>query len=118
MYLREVERPHGLPVGNRQRSRLGLPYCTDVGYDSYRLLVELDGRDGHEGAGRFRDMRRDNRFAAGGFSTLRFGFFDVVDHPCAVAGQVWAVLAERGHSKSFSHCSRCSNAPLSDLVRG
>jgi very-short-patch-repair endonuclease len=118
MYLREVERPHGLPVGKRQRSRLGLPYCTDVGYDEYRLLVELDGRDGHEGIGRFRDMRRDNRFVTGGFTTFRFGFFDVLDHPCAVAGQVWAVLAERGRSETFRHCSRCLNAPLSELVRG
>ena len=72
MYLRDVERPHRLPVGRRQRTRLGLPYCSDVGYDEYLLLVELDGRDGHEGVGRFRDMRRDNRFAASGFTTLRF----------------------------------------------
>jgi very-short-patch-repair endonuclease len=117
-YLREVERPHGLPVGNRQRSRLGLPYCTDVGYDEYRLLVELDGRDGHEGVGRFRDMRRDNRFAAGGLTTFRYGFFALVDHPCAVAGQVWAILAERGRPEPFRHCPRCLNTPLAELIRG
>lgn len=46
-YLRDVERPHGLPRGRRQKSRLGLPYCTDVGYDAHALLVELDGQDGH-----------------------------------------------------------------------
>jgi predicted transcriptional regulator of viral defense system len=35
-YLREVERPHGLPRGTRQRSRSGLPYLTDVDYEEYR----------------------------------------------------------------------------------
>jgi hypothetical protein len=62
-YLHGVERPHGLPRGNRQQRRHGLPYLSDVGYDEYRVLVELDGRTGHEGIGRFRDMNRDNRFA-------------------------------------------------------
>lgn len=60
MYLRDVEWSHGLPQGRRQKSRLGLRYCSDVGYDAYQLLVELDGRDAHQGTGRFRDMRRDN----------------------------------------------------------
>lgn len=118
LYLRDVERPHGLPIGRRQRSRLGLRYCTDVGYDAYALLAELDGRDGHEGVGRFRDMRRDNRFAAGGLVTLRYGFYDVVHHPCAVAGQVWAVLADRGYPDAFERCSRCLNTPLTELIQG
>ena len=111
MFLRKVERPHDLPVGDRQHSRLGLPYCTDVGYDEYQLLVELDGRDGHEGTGRFRDMRRDNRFAVGGLTTLRFGFYDVVHHPCAAAGQIWSVLAARGRSEPFHHCTAMPQRP-------
>ena len=45
-YLNDVERPHGLPKGDRQQSRLGLPYCSDVGYDAWTLLVELDGARG------------------------------------------------------------------------
>ena len=118
LYLREVERPHGLPVGNRQRSRAGLPYCSDVGYDEYQLPVELDGRDGHQGTGRFRDMRRDNRFAARRHTTLRFGFFDVVNRPCAVAGLVWSVLVDRGCPEPFRHCSRCRNVPLTEFVLG
>lgn len=117
-YVREVERPHALPVGVRQRSRQGLPYCSDVSYDEYQLLVELDGRDGHAGVGRFRDMRRDNRFAVRGLLTLRFGFYDVVHHPCAVAGQVWAVLADRGYGEPLRRCPRCLHTPLTDLVRG
>jgi hypothetical protein len=34
-YLRDVERPHGLPKGTRQQSRSGLPYLTDVDYEEY-----------------------------------------------------------------------------------
>jgi hypothetical protein len=45
-FLHDVERPHGLPRGDRQQSRRGLPYASDVGYDDYQLLVELDGRKG------------------------------------------------------------------------
>ena len=118
MFAQDVERPHGLPVGRRQKSRLGLPYCTDVGYDAFELLVELDGRDGHVGDGRFRDMRRDNRFAAGGLTTFRYGTFDVVHHPCAVAGQIWAVVSARGYTEPLLRCQRCAHAPLSDLIAG
>jgi hypothetical protein len=42
-YLRDVERPHGLPTGTRQQSRSGLPYRADVDYDEFDLIVELDG---------------------------------------------------------------------------
>lgn len=87
-YLRKVERAHGLPDGNRQRRRHGLPYFTDVGYDDYALLIELDGRVGHEGTDRFRDMERDNRFALVDWTTLRYGWYDVVERPCEVAAQV------------------------------
>ena len=44
---------------------MDLPYRTDVDYEEYGLLVELDGRRGHDGAGRFRDMNRDNRHVLG-----------------------------------------------------
>jgi hypothetical protein len=95
-YLRVVERPHGLPRGSRQRRRLGLRHVSDVGYDIYKLLVELDGRAGHEADGRFRDMARDNSFAASSWLTLRYGWYDVLHHPCQVAFQVGMVLAQRG----------------------
>ena len=63
LYLRTVERAHGLPRGNRQSTHAGLPYYRDVRYDEFGVLVELDGRAGHEGVSRFRDMNRDNRHA-------------------------------------------------------
>jgi hypothetical protein len=114
-YLRDVERAHGLPDGRRQASRLGLPYATDVGYDAYGLLVEPDGRLGHDGAGRFRDMNRDNRFVLGGLTTLRYGWFDVVDHPCLVAAQVGHVLLARGWLGLPVRCERCAAVPEADL---
>lgn len=114
-YLRDVERAHGLPRGLRQASRRGLPYASDVGYDEWCLLVELDGRLGHEGEGRFRDMQRDNRFALTGLLTLRYGWIDVLDRPCLVAAQVTAALISRGWSGLPSRCPRCRHVP-EDLV--
>lgn len=106
-YLRQVERPHGLPQGQRQKRRHGLQYKSDVGYDEYALLVELDGRLGHQGADRFRDMERDNRFAALSWTTLRYGWFDVVERPCVVARQVAEVLTVRGWPGPVTRCPRC-----------
>lgn len=114
-YLRDVERAHGLPTGNRQRSRLGLPFVTDIGYEGFLLLVEVDGRLGHEGMGRFRDMDRDNHFVLARVSTLRYGWIDVVDHPCRVAFQVGAVLQHQGWSGEPSRCRRCTAALDADL---
>ncbi len=112
-YLRDVERAHGLPTGRRQRSRRGLAYLSDVSYDDFALLVELDGRRGHEGTGRFRDMWRDNEFALLQLLTLRYGWFDVIDHPCAVARQVAVLLRQRGWTGVPRRCRRC--ARMNDL---
>jgi hypothetical protein len=81
-YLRDVERPHVLPQGDRQQSRSGLPYQTDVDYKKFGLIVELDGRVGHEGVGRFRDMDRDNRHALVDALTLRYRSYDLTARPC------------------------------------
>jgi hypothetical protein len=74
-YLRDVERAHGLPVGRRQVGRRNTE--VDVYYQDCGLLVELDGRLGHTGMGRFRDMRRDNAATTDGLATLRYGKADV-----------------------------------------
>jgi very-short-patch-repair endonuclease len=105
-YLRDVERAHGLPAGHRQH-RSGDRYRRDVVYLLYRLVVELDGRLGHEGAGRFRDMRRDNWATVEGEATLRYGFTDVAGYPCLVARQVWGVLSTRGFPGELQRCPRC-----------
>ena len=88
-YARDVERPHGLPSGDRQTFHPGLPYERDVKYKRFGLIIELDGRLGHQGEGRFRDMNRDNRHALRAELTLRYGYFDVTNRACAVAYQVF-----------------------------
>jgi hypothetical protein len=115
-YLNDVERAHQLPEGRRQRSRLGLPYRSDVEYDAFQLLVELDGRLGHEGTGRFRDLERDNRFAVLAWLTLRYGWYDLVHRPCAVAFQVASVMISRGWTGLPSRCSRCAAVPERELA--
>lgn len=113
-YARVVERAHGLPNGRRQRSRLGLPYRTDVGYDPFRVLVELDGRVGHTGTGAFRDLDRDNAHVIGDWLTLRYGWFDVSARPCEVAGQLARLLSHRGWTGLPSRCPSCLQVPDSD----
>ena len=58
-----------------------------------KLLIEFDGRVGHADAtGRFRDLNRDNAALVSGRPTLRFGWVDVHEYPCAAADQVAHVL--------------------------
>jgi very-short-patch-repair endonuclease len=106
-YLRDVERPHGLPRGERQHRADADPYVRDVLYRALRTVVELDGRLGHEGTDRFRDMRRDNRTLVAGEVTLRFGSADVYLQQCLVARQVATVLQHRGWEDELVACPRC-----------
>lgn len=105
-YLRDVERAHDLPHGERQ-NRSALPFRRDVLYREAGLVVELDGRLGHEGAGLFRDMSRDNRTALTGETTLRYGSVDVLGRPCAVARQVATALRLRGWDGWLTPCRAC-----------
>ncbi|GAA3553427.1 hypothetical protein GCM10022197_05680 [Microlunatus spumicola] len=106
-YLRRVERPHALPPGVRQRPSADRGALRDVLYEKYRFVVELDGRKGHEGAGRFRDMRRDNTALLADLSTVRYGFGDVAGSPCEVAWEVAQLLMRRGWPGPFRRCPRC-----------
>lgn len=114
-YRTDVERAHGLPQGTRQhRSRRR--HLRDVVYQEQQTVVELDGRIGHEGLGRFRDMARDNVATLQGEVTLRYGFADVAGTPCAVAAQVAVVLQTRGWTGGPQRCPRCSAVPEADLA--
>jgi hypothetical protein len=115
-FLRRVERPHGLPRGDRQNSRTGLRYIRDVLYEEFGLLIELDGRDGHQDIGRFRDMNRDNLHALRNELTLRFGWFDVTARACSVAFQVFTVLNRRGYNSPFRRCTNCRTVPEAHLL--
>jgi hypothetical protein len=105
-YLRDVERPHGLPHGVRQALvRLaGRNQYRDVLYEEYLVAVELDGEAAHPADRRWPDIKRDNAAAESGVITLRYGWLDVTRHPCQVAAQVAAVLAQRGGT-GYRGCS-------------
>jgi hypothetical protein len=110
VYLRKVERAHSLPTARRQvrvACDHGVIY-RDSEYD-YDLIVELDGRVGHDDArSRWRDMTRDNAALLDAKATLRFGY-QIVQDPCAAAIQVAAVLRSRGRPDLPTRCGpRCS----------
>ncbi|HZX01746.1 hypothetical protein [Kribbella sp.] len=100
-YLRDVERRHGLPRGQRQRSVDGT--FTDVHYGV--LNVELDGRLHLIPHQRWRDLDRDNRATLRSESTLRYGWFDVTNRPCEAAVQVLQVLRRTNPSLTARPCS-------------
>ena len=96
-------RAHRLPVGTRQArfSDGGRPMFVDMAYE--RVIIELDGRLGHDSAyGVWRDMERDNAASVAGLATLRFGWADVRRRPCAVARQVGAMIG-----REPKDCRRC-----------
>lgn len=114
-FLNDVERPHGLPRGERQRRAAYGNFWHDVRYRRYRVLVELDGRLGHDGVRAFRDMHRDNAGVVAGEITLRYGWHDTVDRPCAMAHQIAHILIRQGWTGLSRRCWRCRTAPDSDL---
>lgn len=101
-YVRDVERPHNLPAGDRQAGfrQDGRSGYQDALYREYQLAVELDGQLAHPAEKKWRDARRDNVAAAGGITTLRFGWPDVTARPCDVGAQVAAVLSQRGYTEA------------------
>lgn len=103
-YHREVERAHGLPRGIRQRATTAGTH--DVAYAAHALLVEVDGRVGHEGwSDRVRDGRRDRIAATAGRTTLRVFWPDLLQ-PCVTATQIGAALQVRGWLGQPRPCRR------------
>jgi hypothetical protein len=107
-YDRDVERAHGLPTASRQ-----VPFTKPDGsrgfrdryYETYGLVVELDGKLAHPAERRGHDRRRDNHAAAGGHATLRYDWDDVTRDGCATAAQVARSLAGRGWTGRLRPCS-------------
>ncbi|HET6969054.1 MAG TPA: type IV toxin-antitoxin system AbiEi family antitoxin domain-containing protein [Ornithinibacter sp.] len=101
-FVKRVEQPHGLPRatmqvrdGNRRR---------DFEYEGWLVVVEVDGRLGHEGEHVAGDRRRDRRAAGTGRVTLRAGWVDVEGDPCGLAVDVHAVLRARGFAGPIRAC--------------
>jgi hypothetical protein len=110
-YARDVERRHGLPPAQRQaKVELGtrIRYLDNL-YAEARLAVELDGQVAHPIERRWADVHRDNAHATVGLITLRYSWADVTARPCLVAGQVAAVLQQRGATVRLRSCGpRCT----------
>lgn len=109
-YLTRVERPHGLPTPRRQApTRVGRRGFRDVDYDEWRLIVELDGRFGHDDA-HSRDADPERDLDASVFAdkeSLRLGWGQVIGRPCSTAGKVAVKLQSLGWSGTPVRCPNC-----------
>ena len=104
-YLR-LERAHGLPRAGRQRTAgSGRPVYRDVRYAAEDVVVELDGRLGHEWTqDRWGDMDRDLDAGAEGQLTVRLGWRHVMEDGCRTAQRMALVLRQRGWSGQVRPC--------------
>ena len=105
-YIRDVERPHGLPPATRQARTGSGPRSRFVDnlYEDAQLAIELDGQVAHAIEERWADMHRDNVHAAAGILTLRYNWADVTGRACAVARQIAEVLHQRGSPVTLRPC--------------
>lgn len=114
-YVRDVERPHGLPAARRQariRLRNGSRYLDNL-YEAHLVCVELDGAAAHPAQEQWRDKRRDRQtLVEGKVITLRFGFQDVRDPTaqCETAAELAAILSDRG--PAVGHPCRRVSCPV------
>lgn len=110
-YLRDVERAHGLPRGDRQvRGSSRGPVFRDVHHRRFGVTVELDGRADHTDVeDRDTDLDRDLDAVAYGETavTLRLGWGQTVGRPCRTAVRVARVLQARGWDGEPVRCPDC-----------
>ena len=107
-YRSHVALPHRLPRARTQApadAGHGRRGYRDLLYEGFGVIVELDGRLGHEQESLvLRDQERDNHATLTGQATLRFGWLAVVGGPCLVAGQVEDLLHLRGWTGAIVAC--------------
>ena len=113
-YLDLVERPHGLPVGERQAVRdlgNGRVY-RDVDHPALGVRIELDGKLFHTSTeDRDRDLERDlDAVVAEDGTTVRLGFGQVYDRPCSTADKLAQVFQRHGWTGEPSRCESCQVA--------
>jgi hypothetical protein len=108
LFIRDVERAHGLPVATRQApSDAGRRRYHDSEYEPFGLIVEVDGRLGHElWADRVRDGRRDRQLLGLSRATTRVFWVDVAVRPCETAAEIGAILRLRGWTGRPRPCRR------------
>lgn len=113
LYVRDVERAHGLPTAIRQSpSDRGSRRYHDNEYKEFGVIVEVDGRLGHERwADRVKDGRRDRQLLTTDRVTTRVFFADVALEPCRTAVEIGAILAGRGWDGRPRRCRRAGCSP-------
>lgn len=113
-YERRVERAHGLPRAERQvreHTADGVVY-RDATYRQYGVVVELDGRLGHElSRDRWNDQDRDLLVAAEAVVTLRLGWRHCDQTPCRTASRLGRVLQRRGWTGRPHGCGPTCSLP-------
>lgn len=77
----------------------------DFEYEEFRVIVEVDGRLGHVGAGMFADRRRDRSALREGRISIRAGWVDVAHDTCELALDVGLTLRTRGWTGRIRGCS-------------
>jgi hypothetical protein len=108
-YVRDVERAHGLPAGERQARRTlgGRTHYKDNWYREYRVVVEIDGPVHHEGERAAADRDRDNlNLAADAAQTFRFSPVGITERACESAALVAATLRRNGWTGTPHPCHR------------
>ena len=100
-FTRQVVRAHRLPEPSRQvarRDSRGRRRWTDVMWDEYQVVAEIDGAQHTEDPlQRWDDMERDNDLSIDGYRTLRFPAWLVRQHPELVARQIQRALRRAGY---------------------
>jgi len=114
-YLSRVERAHGLPAGTRQSERstpTGREF-RDVEYETYGLVVELDGRLNHDSwSARGRDADRElDDLALGGRATARIRWQQVFGTSCRTAARIAQILAANGWQGAPIPCGEECDLP-------
>jgi very-short-patch-repair endonuclease len=100
-FTRQVVRACRLPEPSRQvarRDSRGRRRWTDVMWDEYKVVAEIDGAQHTEDPlQRWDDMERDNDLNVDGYRTLRFPAWLVRRHPELVAQQIRRALRRAGY---------------------
>jgi len=100
-FTRKVVRKFGLPEPERQAGRKderGRQRWIDVVWETYKIIIEIDGAQHIEAAQYWADMDRENDLKTdGGYQVLRFPAWIVRHDPAYVAGKILRALRKAGY---------------------
>ncbi len=121
-WVRDVERPHGIPPATRQAPMViqGRGRRFDLDWEEARLCVELDGLLFHTVATALADRQKINAAARRRLTQLRFGWVEVTGDPCAAAAELVAAAHANGARWPVRACRRpgCPLATTRPLAIG